>query len=94
MAYITNRTLPFGKYKGREVHEIIDENLSYISWLKDNTSFQLNESEMGHYLQRLEEKKKKARRHYEMHPGAEAACDPWESWAWGGAVSPWGSDFM
>jgi hypothetical protein len=50
---IKNRKIPFGKYKGREVYEIINEDLPYISHLICDTKFQLNEFEMECYKCRL-----------------------------------------
>lgn len=36
--------MPFGKYKGKTLQEIISIDASYILWLKKNTSFSMNDS--------------------------------------------------
>jgi len=89
----TKRTPPFGKYKGQLIHDIIDSNTSYITWLMDVVNFKFNEDELKHYHERMEALMEKNMRRA-SHPGGEACCDAWESWAYGGAISPYGSDFI
>lgn len=73
---MTHRKFTFGKFKGEDILDVCYANPSYITWLLNNTDFKLNDDEMEVY----EEYKKKRRHSY--HPGGEAACDPWEMWAW------------
>lgn len=47
--YISSRLLDFGKYKGREVKDIMEKDPSYISWIIENTRFSLTEEEMEYF---------------------------------------------
>ena len=38
-----NNTMPFGKYKGRLIGDIIQEDPSYLLWCCKNLSFELDE---------------------------------------------------
>lgn len=38
-----NNTMPFGKYKGKLIGDIIQEDPSYLQWCCDNLSFELDE---------------------------------------------------
>lgn len=38
-----NNTMPFGKYKGRLIGDIIQEDPSYLLWCCENLSFELDE---------------------------------------------------
>jgi hypothetical protein len=86
----TRRILTFGKYKGKLVHDICWIDPSYLTWLENNTSFRMNNEEREHYREWVNKNKKI----HDVHPGGEACCDSWESWVYGGAISPYGSDFM
>lgn len=37
-----NSKLPFGKYKGRIVKDVIKQDAQYIEWLVNNTSVEIN----------------------------------------------------
>lgn len=41
-----NSKLPFGKYRGRIVRDIIKEDTQYIEWLVNNTSVEINFDEV------------------------------------------------
>lgn len=38
-----NDPMPFGKYKGKTIGDIIQEDPSYLSWCVDNLSFELDD---------------------------------------------------
>ena len=75
----THRTLTFGKYKGRLVHDICYLNPSYLKWLEENTDFKMNDEEREHYKEWINIR---GNRGYDVHPGGEARCNPWESWTY------------
>ena len=86
------KELAFGKYKGWSLSYVISNNPNYIKWCIENVSgFELTKEENNELKKSLYKQRTSC---YERCPSGEAGCDEWESWAWGGAVSPWGADFM
>ncbi len=86
------KVLAFGKYKGQQLPFMIKQKPYYIKWCLENVKgFELTKEERTDLAISLGKVKSSYR---DYCPSGEARCDEWESWAWGGAVSPWGADFM
>lgn len=45
----SSRLLTFGKYKGREVKDVMEKDPSYISWIIENTQFSLTDEEQEYF---------------------------------------------
>lgn len=61
--------MPFGKHKGMELEDILDENPSYIVWLKENTDLR------GELLEFVDNNYKKAKK--KSNPKRKAYRNDW-----------------
>lgn len=54
MTYSLNDKMKFGKYKGLEILEIIEDHLNYMEWLLDEVKdFELDDEAMEFYEEDL-----------------------------------------
>ena len=50
--YGMDDTLPFGKYKGTEIEEVLEDDPKYLKWMHENTDIEFDE-EVIHRIERL-----------------------------------------
>jgi hypothetical protein len=46
--------IPFGKHKGMKIADILDVEYSYVTWLLENTDFEMSPDAEAEYQSRLD----------------------------------------